>query len=525
MSGAGARSYASASMLRRWGAPVAALLAEYVFVSLRVDAHSVVGWGGSWRFVGELGRIAPLGIVLVTTVIVLRPTLRSSEAEEQKAHDRPLRPWALFAHLAFLAALFTLTERIFTASAPPVPALLWIGAWVASVGFSTLSLFAFFGHSIAAPRGLLTASVGAAVAVAAAAWLAGMWSMELWEPLARITLDVVATMLGAFFTDGAVDPTNLYLQLGSFAVQVAPVCSGFEGIGLVGVLVSGYLFAFRDELRFPRALLLLPLGIVSVWFGNCLRIAVLMIIGAYVSEPLAYGAFHSKAGWIVFSAVVLALAALGHRTRFFSRRALDDVENPSAAFLLPFLVFASTALVSEALEVRAGTLYPLRVGTALLCMFALRNDYRALLVRPSVWSALAGALVGGAWMLVALHETGTADAPVAGFFWQLARIVGAVVVAPFVEELAFRGYLQRWLIARDFARVPLESWSPTSLVLTSLAFGMLHHHVIAGILAGIVFGLVQIRTGRLTDAIVSHATANAVLVVGVLATGNWRLLA
>jgi membrane protease YdiL (CAAX protease family) len=54
-------------------------------------------------------------------------------------------------------------------------------------------------------------------------------------------------------------------------------------------------------------------------------------------------------------------------------------------------------------------------------------------------------------------------------------VFGAVVVIPICEELAFRGWLLRWLIARDFTRVSMKAWTPLALVGSSLAFGALHH--------------------------------------------------
>jgi CAAX prenyl protease-like protein len=107
--------------------------------------------------------------------------------------------------------------------------------------------------------------------------------------------------------------------------------------------------------------------------------------------------------------------------------------------------------------------------------------------------------------------------------WILCRLVGAVVTVPLAEELAFRGYLARRLVALDFARVPLEHLSWLAVLGSALAFGMLHHRIVAATLAGIAYGLVARRRGFLADAVVAHATTNALLAVWVLWTGNWSL--
>jgi hypothetical protein len=52
---------------------------------------------------------------------------------------------------------------------------------------------------------------------------------------------------------------------------------------------------------------------------------------------------------------------------------------------------------------------------------------------------------------------------------------------------------------------------------------MLHHRIVAATFAGIGYGLVARRRGFLADAVVAHATTNALLAVWVLWTGNWSL--
>ena len=58
---------------------------------------------------------------------------------------------------------------------------------------------------------------------------------------------------------------------------------------------------FRDRLRFPRALLLIPIGTIAVWVCNALRLTVLIAIGTWISEDVAMGGFHSYSGSLLFS--------------------------------------------------------------------------------------------------------------------------------------------------------------------------------------------------------------------------------
>ena len=90
----------------------------------------------------------------------------------------------------------------------------------------------------------------------------------------------------------------------------------------------------------------------------------------------------------------------------------------------------------------------------------------------------------------------------------LLLAVCLVIGAPFVEELFFRGLLQRAL-ARRFG----PGWG---VAVSALAFGLTHYQPIQllGLVAfGVVLGLMAHRTGRLGPGLVAHAAFNATTVV------------
>jgi CAAX prenyl protease-like protein len=105
------------------------------------------------------------------------------------------------------------------------------------------------------------------------------------------------------------------------------------------------------------------------------------------------------------------------------------------------------------------------------------------------------------------------------------RVVGSCLLVPVVEELAFRGFLLRWLVSPEFERVPPRAWTWWAVLLSSVAFGALHSHWILGTLAGLAFAAARLRRGHLGDAIFAHALANAGIAVAVLAFGRWDLWA
>ena len=108
--------------------------------------------------------------------------------------------------------------------------------------------------------------------------------------------------------------------------------------------------------------------------------------------------------------------------------------------------------------------------------------------------------------------------------WITFRVLAAVATVPIAEELAFRGFLMRRLLSQDFESVSFRRFSWFALLVSSLAFGLMHGgYWIAGSVAGILFGMAVIRRGRIGEAVVAHATANALLAAYVLAYHKWHL--
>lgn len=102
------------------------------------------------------------------------------------------------------------------------------------------------------------------------------------------------------------------------------------------------------------------------------------------------------------------------------------------------------------------------------------------------------------------------------------RLAGAVLVVPVMEELFWRSFLLRYIIKSQFTRVPLGTFTWPSFVLTSILFGVEHHYILAGIVAGILFNLLLYRTRSLSQCILAHAVANLALGLYVLQSGQWR---
>ncbi len=416
--------------------------------------------------------------------------------------------------------------------APTGPATLWLSGWLVLGGASATTLFvALLGNWRTFTRGIVR-FVSVAGALGVFAWLSGLLAGELWRRGAFATFVTVAALLRLLSFELQVDAAHLLLELDGFAVVVSPMCSGIEGVGLFCALIAGFLLAFRRTLRFPNALWLVPLGIAAVWLGNAVRIASLMLLGAYVDPAIAIGSFHSKAGWVLFCAITIAVAALVRAfPSWFLRTAATPTReaNPATPFLLPLLLLIAVGLVTSSFSAGHDPLYALRVLAAAGVLWHHRGAYRSLWQRPGALAWSAGLVVGVVWVIGEPPSDaggpgipGGDGAVLSWGSWALTRALGSALVVPVCEELAFVGFLARRLTQRDFESLPFERLDWRALFASSLAFGMLHERWLAAALSGVLFASVARRSGRLVDAIAAHATSNAVIAAWVLATQSWQ---
>ena len=452
----------------------------------------------------------------------------------------------VFAHLASFGALVFLTTAVWEGDPGRSPAapfwiLAWLTAALATLGFWLAAMVPF-----EVWRELVRGGAGALIATlafGAAAIFAGRLTAGLWRPLSGATFAMVRALLALGFSEVVADPATQVLGTADFQVEIATECGGFEGIGLIWVFLTAYLWLFRRTLRFPRALWLLPVGTVVMWLANASRIALLVTIGTLWSPSVALGGFHSQAGWLAFNAVALGLVAVSRKARFFQNGEEANLasapasasESPTAAYLGPLLILVGVVMVSQVFGYGTGfdPLYPARVAAVALALWAFRRTDTELSWSWS-WQAIGlGGIAFALWMALepaanpesstafALGLNGTAR-PLA-LIWLVFRVVGSVVTVPIAEELAFRGYLTRRLISPDFTKVTPGTLNATSLLVSSLLFGALHGRLIAGLIAGAIYALAYHRKGKLADAVVAHATTNALIAAHVLTTGTWSL--
>jgi CAAX prenyl protease-like protein len=392
-----------------------------------------------------------------------------------------------------------------------------------------------------------------------------------------IAFNSVHSVLRVFLPDIYVNAATFVIGTPRFQIIVAEGCSGLEGLGLVLAFTIIWLIYFRGENRYPQALLLIPCALLSVWMLNILRISALVLIGNAGYGEIAMVGFHSQAGWIAFTTVAFAFsmatrklpwvrkvqytymplvedAALPRESRVDSSQNLrtrhsnsihlvtlnDESEETgesqaTAAYLVPFLAILGASFLSKAASGHFEWLYPLRFLAASVAIWHYWPQLKQIDWRPSRagWTvaALTGFAVCAIWLAPSLwnHQQpsslGAALAslsPSARWAWIAFRIAAAVITVPIAEELAFRGFLARRLVIRNFDSLPFSAATMLSIGLSSVAFGLLHgQQWMVGILAGLAYAGVMKFRGRLSDAILAHAATNLLLAVWVLFRGDW----
>ncbi len=366
-------------------------------------------------------------------------------------------------------------------------------------------------------------------------WFA--WNHPLLQPLTDITFYLVQSLLRPFFSGIVADRATLDIGTQSFHVIIGPACSGFEGAGLILVFSLVWLWLFRRECRFPRALLLIPAGISIMFALNAVRIFALILVGHAGAPDVAVHGFHSQAGWIAFDAVAVGLLLVLPRASWMMANPPEalpraiSARNAAVPYLLPFAAILAAAMIASALSAGFEWLYPLRFLCAAIVLWFFRREYIKLNWKVAWFSPVVGAFVFLFWVLLngTTHSengigAGLASLSVPGrAAWLLFRILAAVVTVPLAEELAFRGFLLRRLISPDFESVSFQRFTYFAIVGSSLAFGLMHgDRWLAGTAAGLSYGIVMVRKGSIGDAVVAHATTNALLSLWVLASGSWQ---
>jgi len=512
---------------------------EKIFLTQFVDlerADAALGVGGDLRVAQHFGFRFIVALVAGLTVFALARAQPGQSLTSSPGYPVSLRPAWIATHLTLLACLAWLSSLLFPHSPPPLSFAAVVSLWVVC---AVAAVFCAFAAMAPLPLWLKAARALGRIwlysgAAALAAATAMPLSQEFWRTTARATFQLVQLLLLPILPGLTVDPENLVLGTQRFAVQILDFCSGLEGMSLILVFTIAWLWYFRKEYRLPRALLLIPLGLMLMFGANAVRIAVLVLIGNAGYPEVAADGFHSQAGWIAFNCVAVGMALWTHRSRWLNRREelfeRDQSVNPTAVFLMPLLAILAAGMLSHALSGRFEWLYPLRLFACIAAFAFYRHDLAALEWRWSWRGALLGIGVFIVWF-VCVHflaqDSGVPDelaaaSPSLRWGWIACRVAGSVLTVPLAEELAYRGFLMRRLQAREFDSLPYQQVSWWAVAASSVLFGAAHGALwLPGTIAGLAYGVIVKRRADLGEAVAAHMTTNLLVAVVALGLGNW----
>ncbi len=536
------RSLFSRGLLARFVSLVCLFVLELLVISVWLDTSVLDGKTGLAGAVGDFGPHILQSLIVFATVLVAFGYSQAKEilspVSERLAEVRPV--WSfLAAHCAAMSAFAFLSSLLF-AGTPLVSTTPLILAWLAA-GLCGIATGVSFFIPPKTLRELLESSGSAwiyALAAAAIAPALVVASKRLWNPATALTFELVKRLLSPFVNSVIAIPSAKTIGTPKFSVEIAPGCSGLEGVGLMLIFSILWLWFFRSDYKFPRALLLIPVGVVVIFLLNSVRIAALILIGDAGAASVALGGFHSQAGWIAFNGVALALASIGHRVPWISSErkpaAVIRTETPPDAYLVPFMAILAATMISRASSGSFEGMYPLRFVAAAGALWFFRRRY-ANMDWSVGWAApVVGGLVFVLWIgldrIAGIRDQSALPISLAALpaatrtAWLVFRVLAAVVTVPIAEELAFRGFLLRRLISADFESVSLQRWSLLAVGVSSVGFGLLHgDRWIAGSLAGLLYAAAQKWRGSIADAVVAHGVTNALIAVWVLWGGHWSL--
>ena len=211
--------------------------------------------------------------------------------------------------------------------------------------------------------------------------------------------------------------------------------------------------------------------------------------------------------------------------------------HPALGYILPFGVFIGFLAVGRFVPLGQ----PLRFFAVLVILVIFS---RGLLPhRPSRFfsSVLLGIAVFFVWIgpdvlipgyhntilfsnaLVGRPEGATIPADKINLLFLVFRVLGSVVTVPIIEELFWRGWMMRWIAAKDFTRIPVGTYNAEAFWIVDVLFASEHGSFWdVGLLTGVIYNWWAIRTKNLTDCVVAHAVTNACLAIYVIGWGQWQ---
>ncbi len=209
------------------------------------------------------------------------------------------------------------------------------------------------------------------------------------------------------------------------------------------------------------------------------------------------------------------------------------------AYVLPMAVFLAFTFAAGQWHSFFPLSYILKTFAAGMLLVAFRKHYTKISWDYAILGLIIGVLGVVQWVgmeKLLLHFWPNYPRPSSDIFNPFAdiesrtllwifipfRLLGPVIVVPFMEELFWRDFLWRTVAApNDFKIFPIGGWDGRAFIIVTLAFATVHIQWLTAIVWGVMIALLLIRTRSLGACIIAHGVTNLLLGVYVLATHDW----
>ena len=216
-----------------------------------------------------------------------------------------------------------------------------------------------------------------------------------------------------------------------------------------------------------------------------------------------------------------------------------QLRQATRGFTAPFILYIGALVLEHGAHLSPAIVHPVRLGLVVAAILVFSRPYLTKRPACAFSSVLVGLAVFAIWVAPDLlfHYrhfwlfenpfTGSATSslpPTLRRNWAflLLRVVSSSAAVPILEELFWRGWLMRWVIDKNFLKVPLGTYTPFSFWTVAILFASEHGpYWDVGLVAGVLYNWWMIRTKNLADCMVAHGVTNACLAAYVLATGLW----
>lgn len=164
------------------------------------------------------------------------------------------------------------------------------------------------------------------------------------------------------------------------------------------------------------------------------------------------------------------------------------------------------------------------VGAALwiaLCQKPVQEHLAAWLTTVGLKSMVAGGLRSGFNPLVELAGT-----PAMAYGFLAVRMLGMVVIVPWIEEFFHRGFLLRFLGGAEWWNIPFGTFQAKALALATIFFAATHPltELAASLAWYSLVSWLMLRTRNIWDCVIAHAVTNLALFIWVVVTKDWYLM-